>query len=255
MAGNGAKHTAGAFEQKMAKVIWENRWKNFSAFDIWIDNHFCPEGAAVFAREHCVFARHFPRWFGAIISNCPEMEPRQYMIDNMFVEEVKDPAISTGHYESMVNFAVALGQSRKFINEYQGAIYTRMALAYWDRASRAWPWLESFAAVAGLEGARGPLVAKMGRTRPMSKEIWGRLGLKPKAMEHWEAAEEADLPEGGHGDMTLKILAKYADTAEKRARVLEVLEESMQVRWFHFDNIGKEAIAASPGAGRVRKAA
>lgn len=120
-----------------------------------------------------------------------------------------------------------------------------MALAYWDRASRVWPWLDAFAAVAGLEGARGPLVKKMGRTRPMDKSVWARLGLKEKAMEHWDAAEEADLPEGGHGDMTLKILNKFADTPEKRARVLNVLEESMQVRWSHFDAIGREAIAAS----------
>ena len=242
-----------SFEIKMAKVIWENRWKNFTSFDTWIDNHFCPEGAAVFAREHCVFARHFPRWFGGIISNCPEMDVRQYMIGNMYVEEVKDPAISTGHYESMVNFAVALGENRKFLNEYKGAIYTRMALAYWDRASRAWPWLESFAAVAGLEGARGPLVKTMGRTRPMSKDVWGRLGFKGKAMEHWQAADEADLPEGGHGDVTLKLLAKHANTPEKKARVLEVLAESMQVRWTHFDAIGREAIAASGGAKRASK--
>lgn len=241
------------FERKMAKVIWQNRWKNFSAFDDWIDHHFCREGAAVFAREHCVFARHFPRWFGAMISNCPEMAVRQYMIDNMYVEEVKDPGISTSHYDSMANFAVALGFKRKFIDTYEGAIYTRMALAYWDRASRAWPWLEAFAAVAGLEGARGPLVKKMGRTRPMNRDVWGRLGLNDKAMEHWQAADEADLPEGGHGDMCLKILARYADTGEKRARVLAILEESMQVRWYHFDAIGREAIAASGKKGNARR--
>lgn len=241
------------FEHKMAKVIWQNRWKKFSAFDDWIDHHFCKEGAAVFAREHCVFARHFPRWFGAMISNCPEMAVRRYMIDNMYVEEVKDPGISTSHYDSMANFAVALGFKRKFIDTYEGAIYTRVALAYWDRASRAWPWLEAFAAVAGLEGARGPLVKKMGRTRPMNRAVWGRLGLNAKAMEHWQAADEADLPEGGHGDMCLKILAKYADTKEKRARVLAILEESMQVRWFHFDAIGRDAIAASANRANARR--
>ncbi len=246
---------ANNFEIKMAKVIWQNRWKQFSAFDEWLDTRFSREGAAVFAREHCVFARYFPRWFGAIISNCPEMDVRQYMIDNMYVEEVKDPAISTGHYESMVNFGVALGLKRQFLNEYEGTIYTRVSLAYWERAARTLPWLEAFAAVAGLEGARGPLVKKMGRTRPMNREVWARLGLKgKKAMEHWEAADEADAPAGGHGDMTLKILAKYANTSKKRDRILDILEESMQVRWFHFDCIGKDALAATPGRGR-RKAA
>ena len=241
-----------SFELKMAKVIWENRWKKFSAFDQWLDNNLCREGAAVFAREHCVFAKHFPRWFGGIVANCPDMEPRQYMIGNMFVEEVKDPSITTGHYESMVDFAVALGFERQWIYDYKGAIYTRMALAYWDRASRAWPWIEAFAAVAGLEAARGPLVKKMGRTRPMQKQIWAQLGIKGKAMAHWQAADEADLPEGGHGDMTLKILSQYADTAAKRSRILEILEESMQVRWYHFDSIGRDAIAASEGGPKKK---
>jgi pyrroloquinoline quinone (PQQ) biosynthesis protein C len=232
----------------MAEVIWENRWKNFSAFDQWLDNDMRPEGAAVFAKEHCVFAQHFPRWFGAMVSNCPEMDVRQYMIENMYVEEVKDPSIETGHYESMVDFAVALGHERDFIYTYKGAVYTRLAIAYWDRASRAWPWLEGFAAVAGLEAARGPQVQAQGRTRPLNYEVWAPLGLPDKAMAHWTAGEEADLPEGGHGDMTLKILSQYADTNEKQGRILEILEESMQVRWYHFDCIGRDAIAANGGS-------
>lgn len=233
------------FRQKMAEVIWQNRWGQYSAFDHWLDNHFCREGAAVFAREHCVFARHFPRWFGPIIANCPEAEPRKYMIENMYVEEVEDPTVKTGHYESMVNFAVALGQDREDIHNYKGAIYTRLAIAYWDRASRAWPWLEAFAAAAGLEAARGPLVKKVGRTRPMTKEIWTPLGLDEKAMEHWSAGDAADLHEGGHGDTCGEIMVEFSDTSGKQARVLEVLEETMQVRWYHYDNIGRDALAAS----------
>jgi pyrroloquinoline quinone (PQQ) biosynthesis protein C len=244
------------FERKMAKVIWENRWKKFSAFDEFLDKHLTREGASVFAREHCVFARHFPRWFGAMVANCPEMEVRQYMIENMFVEEVKDPSITTGHYESMVDFAVALGLKRDFVYGYDGAIYTRMALAYWDRASRAWPWLEAFAAVAGLEGARGPLVKSLGRTRPMNRDVWASLGLRgKKAMAHWHAADEADTTEGGHGDLSLKILAAYADTKEKQARILAILEESMQVRWYHFDCIGRDALEASRRAKSRKRAA
>ncbi|MCH8919025.1 MAG: iron-containing redox enzyme family protein [Proteobacteria bacterium] len=241
--------SAESFEQHMAQVIWDNRWKAPSAFDQWLEDHMCAEGAAVFAREHCVFADHFPRWFGHMVGNCPHLGARQYMIDNMYVEEVKDPTIATGHYESMVDFAVALGDERDFIISYKGTIYTRLALAYWDRASRAWPWLEAFAAVAGLEAARGPAVAKLGPIAKLGRQAWAPLGLSEAAMAHWTAGEEADFPEGGHGDMTLKILAEHADTEDAQARVLGILEESMQVRWYHFDQIGRDALAASEGAG------
>lgn len=233
------------FLTHMTQVIWENRWKAHSAFDEWLENHMCAEGAGVFAREHCVFAAHFPRWFGAIVANCPHLRVRQYMIDNMYVEEVKDPSIENGHYESMVDFAVALGFERDFIYSYKGTLYTRLALAYWDRASRAWPWIEAFAAVCGLEAARGATVAKLGHVTKLGHDAWLPLNLPEKAMAHWTAGEEADMPEDGHGDMTLKILTEFADTEEKQARVLEVLEESMQVRWYHFDCIGRDALKAS----------
>ena len=45
--------------------------------------------------------------------------------------------------------------------------------------------------------------------------------------------------------MTLKILAKHANTKETQSRVLSLLQETMQVRWLHFDNIGRDALKAS----------
>ena len=205
-----------AFEDEMAKVIWKHRWETPNAWEVYLRNHLSREGAAVFALEHCVFADNFPRWFGSIIGNCRRLDARQYMIENMYVEEVSDPTIGRGHYESMVDFAEALGFDRDYVQAYGGRPYTKMALAYWDSASRSKPWLEAFAAVGGLEAARGPSVKRLGRTTPHNRESWAPLGLPDSALEHWKAAESADFPEGGHGDATMKILAKYADSAEKQ---------------------------------------
>jgi pyrroloquinoline quinone (PQQ) biosynthesis protein C len=233
------------FEQTMAHVIWENRWKRHTLFETWLLGHMNRKGASVFALEHCVFADEFPRWFGTIIGNCTAMDVRQYMIENMYIEEVRDPTINTGHYESMVDFAVALGFDRKLVYAYKGRPYTKMALAYWDRAARAMPWLEAFATVAGLEAARGPAVAKLGNTIALKRKLWEPLGLPDKAVEHWAAGEIADIPEGGHGDLTLKLLAKHADTDEKQKSVLNCLAETMQIRWFHFNQIGCDALKES----------
>ena len=100
-------------------------------------------------------------------------------------------------------------------------------------------------AVGGLEAARGPAVKRLGSVTPHDRKSWAPLNLPESALAHWKAGEAADFPEGGHGDMTLKILAKYADTAEKQAIVLSALEESTQVRWYHFDQIGRDAYEAS----------
>ena len=45
--------------------------------------------------------------------------------------------------------------------------------------------------------------------------------------------------------MTLKILSEHADSDRAQQRILEVLAETMQVRWFHFDHIGRDALAAA----------
>lgn len=233
------------FEERMAQVIWEHRWGAESAYETFTKNHMCRPGALVYALEHCVFAAHFPRWFGSVVANCPHLDVRGYMIENMFVEEVNDPTISRGHYESLVDFAEALGATREQVYAYKGKIYTRLAIAYWDRATRAWPWMEGFAAVAGLEAARGPAVLKLGKARPNSRAIFKALNLPDSAMTHWKAAEQADYGEDGHGDMTLKILSRHAKTEAEQTRILEVLAETMDVRWHHFDCIGRDALAAS----------
>ncbi|MDX1484136.1 MAG: iron-containing redox enzyme family protein [Alphaproteobacteria bacterium] len=233
------------FEDKMAETIWENRWKTHTAYETFIQHHMCIEGAKVYAREHAVFANHFPRWFGSMVANCPSLSARAYMIENMYVEEVTDPEVENGHYESLIDFGVALGYQRDFLYAYKGAIYTRLALAYWERATRAWPWTEAFAAVAGLEAARGPLVLKRGNCIPNNRAVWRPLGLPEEALAHWSAAEAADYSSGGHGDMTLKILSEHCTTEAQQQRILEVLAETMQVRSYHFDQIGRDALKAA----------
>ena len=234
-----------AFEEEMARVIYKNRWSTPNTWEVYLRNHLTHDGARVFALEHTVFANFFPRWFGNIIGNCPHLAVRQYMIENMYVEEVNDPTIDRGHYESMVDFTEALGFDREFIYGYRGKPYTKMALAYWDSAARGRPWLEAFAAVGGLEAARGPAVKRLGTVTPHNRESWAPLNLPEEALAHWHAGAVADFPEGGHGDMTLKILAKYAVDEEQQAVVLATLEESTQIRWFHFDQIGRDAYEAS----------
>jgi pyrroloquinoline quinone (PQQ) biosynthesis protein C len=86
-----------------ASEIW---WKKKPAIIDYMRGEPTKTGALMFALEHSYFAAHFPRWFGNMVANCPVLNVRQYFIENMFVEEVRDPTIQEGHYESMVSFAV-----------------------------------------------------------------------------------------------------------------------------------------------------
>jgi hypothetical protein len=96
-----------------------------------------------------------------------------------------------------------------------------------------------------LEAARSPGVLKRGNCVPNNRSVFRPLGLPEEALAHWSAAEQADYSSGGHGDMTLKILSEYCTTEAEQERVLEVLAETMQVRSYHFDCIGRDSLKAA----------
>ncbi|HEY4134079.1 MAG TPA: iron-containing redox enzyme family protein [Alphaproteobacteria bacterium] len=239
-------YTPPQFREKLLDTFVELRWAVPTLWEEFRDKNLTREGARVYALEHCVFAANFPRWLANITGNCPHLEVRQYLIENMFVEEVKDPTIVTGHYESLVDFAVALGVDRNFVYNYRGAPVTMMRIAYCDWASRTKPWLEGFAAIAGNEASRGKeIIARVGERARTSRNMWKTLGLSQEALAHWDAADEADSSDGGHGDAPLDIMMKYADTTEQQEACLAAIRDRQQVNRVWFDQIGQWAYEAS----------
>ncbi|HEX9809185.1 MAG TPA: iron-containing redox enzyme family protein [Alphaproteobacteria bacterium] len=234
------------FQDAILDVLEEHRWGTPTILEQYLRNHLSRQGALVYAMEHCVFAANFPRWLANITGNCPHLEVRKYLIENMYVEEVKDPTIPTGHYESLVDFAVAVGGDRAFIYGHTGAPVTMMRITYCDWVSRHKPWLEAFAAIAGNEVARGKeMIKRVGERAHTSRRMWDRLGLPEEALAHWDAADEADSEEGGHGDAPLHFLKKYADTREKQDACLAAMKERQMVNRIWSDQVGVWAFEAS----------
>jgi pyrroloquinoline quinone (PQQ) biosynthesis protein C len=234
------------FQEAILDLLQQFRWGTPTLLEQYNRNHLSREGARVYALEHCVFAANFPRWLANITGNCPHLEVRKYLIENMYVEEVKDPTIPTGHYESLVDFAVALGVDREFVHGYGGAPITKMRITYCDWVSRNKPWLEAFAAIAGNEVARGKeMIKRVGERARTSRKMWASLGLSDEALAHWDAADEADSAEGGHGDAPLEILKKYAVTQEQQDACLEAMRERQQVNRIWSDQLGVWAYEAS----------
>jgi pyrroloquinoline quinone (PQQ) biosynthesis protein C len=234
------------FQDAILDLLQELRWDTPTFLEEYNKNHMSREGALVYGLEHCVFAANFPRWLANITGNCPHLDVRQYLIENTFVEEVKDPTITTGHYESLVDFVVALGADRRFVYDYKGAPITRMRIHYCEWVSRTKPWLEAFAAIAGNEVARGKaMIKRVGERARTSRKTWDKLKLSNEALAHWDAADEADSAEGGHGDAPLDILKKYAVTQEQQDACLEMMRERQMVNRMWSDQVGVWCFEAS----------
>ncbi len=232
-------------KEDVLQAVAESWWEKKPKIVEFVNHHLTKQGARIFAKEHAYFAAHFPRWFGNVIANCPFLEPRAYMIGNIYVEEVDDPTIHDTHYGSMVTFGEGLGMTREEVLNHAPSIPLRMGVHYWDNMSRTRPWLEGFAAVGSLELTNhGELAARYGEIPLNARKKWEPLGLEPKYLVHWEAADAADPGEGGHADETARIIAQYAKTAEDGRKALEVVRESISVFRFIYDHIAERAVEA-----------
>ncbi len=239
-----------SYKAHMRDLVGEAYWKSPPAIITFQEQHMSRPGALFFSLEHCHFTDKFPRWFGNIVGNCDVIEARAYMIENMFVEEVKDPTIELGHNESMWAFAKALGASQDEINRHVPLISTTMALRYFDDVSRTERWLEAFAAIGCLEMlTNAPLAARYGHKPINASEPWAKLGLNRDAMSHWSAAEAADHGAGesgpGHGEDALDLVARHANTSELQERCAKAMVEAVLVCKYQYDQIGLKAIEAT----------
>lgn len=238
--------TPDEFEEAMLDLLEEVRYATPSYLDEFIRKNLCREGIWVYALEHCVFGANFPRWLANITGSCPVLEVRQYLIENLYVEEVKDPTIISGHHESLVDFAVALGLDRDYVMNYQGAPMTKIRAEYFEHVSKTKPWLVAFAAVCSGEMTRGTkMYRRVGERAKTTRAIWAPLKLKEKDLAHWDAAEEADCGEGGHGDMPYELLKKYATTQEQQDACLAAMREFQAMTRMWSDQVGVWAYEAA----------
>lgn len=238
------------FKERIRGLVGDNWWRPLPEIIRFQSEYLSREGALVFALEHCVFADRFPRYFANVTGLCPHLDVRQYLIENNYIEEVRDPTIRLGHYESLVEFAVALGATRDEVYNHRPSITTIMGLAYFENISRSRPWLEGFASLPLLElTTNDALAGRYGQVPLNSPKRWAALGLQGEAMSHWRAAEIADSGsfEGiaGHGEEALALAAKYARTDEEQEAVIQTALEGLQVFKYQYDAIGRGAIQAS----------
>jgi pyrroloquinoline quinone (PQQ) biosynthesis protein C len=247
---------AETYKDYIRDLVGETYWKSPPAIVAFSREYLSREGALVFSLEHCQLTDRFPRWLGNIIANCPYIDVRANMIENLYVEEVKDPTIELGHNESMWQFAIALGATQDQILQYEPLITTTMALQYFDNVSRTKTWLEAFAAIGVLELlTNAAIAARYGQMPLNSPKTWAGLGLTKRDMSHWSAAESADHGAGdtgvGHGEEALALLAKYARTEEEQEAAAKALREAILVHMYQYNQIGLKAIEATKRTRQV----
>ncbi len=186
-----------------------------------------PGVTQAFVLQWTKFSRQFPRWVGAIMSNCPEMAVIAYEVENLMAEVVRDPAGDDNHYELLVRLGEGLGLSRRHIEDFPALAATDQLLSWLWAKARQDDWVTGFTAVNGLEilGDRN-LPGRYGVTQGTglaAAPYASSLGLDRRHLEFFEVSDQADA---GHGSETVRIMARYCPAGGEED-MLSVLEESM----------------------------
>ncbi|HEX4979874.1 MAG TPA: iron-containing redox enzyme family protein [Acidimicrobiales bacterium] len=197
--------------------------------------------ARAFVLEWTKFSRQFPRWVGAVISNCPEWDVIAFEIENLYSEVVRDPASDANHYELLVRLGAAVDLSRDEIERHEPTPEASAAFELWWARARDADWLVGFTAVNGLEilGDR-TLPRRHGLAPDTGLEVdpWAGLGLAPDALEFFRVGSQADE---GHGRETVEIIARHTP-AGREEHVLGVLGETIDALRSMMDGLWRLAL-------------
>lgn len=225
----------------------------------------------------------FPRWLGNIYGNCPVVEVRRLLLEDMTDEDFEDKLGRDGHVGLQRRLALALGLADRdleegpFVSEVLAVCYTM------EHMSKTRPWLEAIACVMGTElltVGRVPRIyedmeeydsGKGGVAGPQL-DIYKALGLSKEDIAFYWAHDvsrlseyegrEASGPLAGteikHMSHVIRALTDYARTPEEQKKVVEMVRLGHRLYGLRWDGVGRAVqeyleTGSSPWGGLLSK--
>lgn len=172
-----------SFWQEIEGILETQSLLKHPFYQAWTEGALTRGDLACYARQYYSQEARFPRYISAVHSNCPELEVRQTLVENLTHEE----AGPDNHPELWLAFAEAVGASRESVQNAEPNDGTRRCVETFDRLSRG-DWRSGLAALYAYE-AQQPAVAKT-----KIEGLKTRYGLDNKAaLGFFEVHESVDV--------------------------------------------------------------
>jgi len=191
----------------------------------WVNGELTRNQLGQWAIQQWHFIGNFSQYMAGIYARCPERDVRDYLLENMWEEELA----ATRHSEYLVRFADACGISRQRFMA-TGALPTTEALADWCRTRAFYDhWL---VAAAGLNiGLESQVVGIMERVTPPLTEMYGFTNADIGYFDvHWKT-------DGMHSARAYDLVSRHASTPELRLECLARVARATEMRWLFTDGI------------------
>ncbi len=195
----------------------------------WSEGRLEREHFAFWVAQHLHYVGHFSEWLGAMFADCPYKDARDFLLQNMWEEEMGTP-----HTELLIRFGEACGWTREKILGTPG-LPTTDGLRYWcETLAKSHDFVGASAAlIVGLESQTPGIYI---RQLPPLRE---KYGFTEDETIFFDVHISSDVV---HGERGYQIVEKYADTPAEQERCLQLVRQATEMRWMYMDGLYRELV-------------
>ncbi|MDB5079256.1 MAG: aldehyde dehydrogenase [Chloroflexi bacterium] len=220
--------TVNSYREEMINAIKGKHSQMHPFTERWVKGELSRADLGFWAAQHYHYVGKFSRWLGAVMSECEYEDVRDFLLENMWEEEM-----GTRHTEMLIKFAEACGVTRdQVINA--NVLPTTLALSTWCYQKSKGPFL--LAAAGLLVGLESQVPAIYKRNTPPLRE---KYGFTADEVEFFTVHITADED---HAERGFQILELYTKTDEERQMVLKTIQEATQMRWLYMTGINEATL-------------
>lgn len=199
-----------------------------SPFSIaWAEGRLTRDHFAYWVAQHLHYVGHFSEWLGAMFADCPYKDARDFLLQNMWEEEMGTP-----HTELLIRFGESCGWSRDQILSTP-ALPTTDGLRYWcEMLAKSHDFVGASAAlIVGLESQTPGIYTRQ------YPPLIDKYGFSEDDTVFFPVHISSDVV---HGERGYQIVEKYASTREEQLRCLDLVHQATEMRWAYMEGLNRE---------------
>ncbi len=221
------------FLQSIDALIEERNLLKHPFYQAWNRGELSLEALQEYSRQYYQQVKAFPRYLGAIYSNCQDMDMRRKVLENIVEEDMGEE----NHPELWLRFAEGLGISRESVQETEVLPETRRAVDNLEGLARS----ESCAAAMASIYAYEAMVPEVAETKIEGLQRFYGID-DPRTLKFFVVHEQADR-EHREWDRDM-IRGMVRDENDEKAAVAAA-SKALDALWTLLDGVHHRYVASA----------
>lgn len=205
---------------RLNEIIAEFHLLKHSFYEAWSKGELSKEALRVYSAQYYHQVSSFPRFISRVHTNCPEIDARKVLLENLVDEEIQ----GTDHPALWMQFAQGLGVAKEAVLAEKAIPETEaMVEKFYELADR--DWRDGLCALYAYECQ----VPEVSKSKIAGLEDFYQIADE-KTLEFFKAHQMYDV---GHAEQVAQLIERYVEPeyAERATR------EAAQALWGFLDGM------------------